>query len=376
MRILVTGGAGFIGSRVVNKLYARGHDLVVIDNLSEQIHGTERYNSQLFRSVEGKCEFIERDLVDISDWSLYLSNIDYVLHLAAETGTGQSMYDIERYERVNCLATARMLESIVKAKLPIRRFVVSSSRAVYGEGAYTCSEHGTVFPSNRLEEDLIASRFNPRCPYCDEFVVLSTTSESAAIFPKSIYGVTKYAQERLVAVACESVDIPCTVLRYQNVYGPGQSLTNPYTGILSIFSNLALQNKQINIFEDGLESRDFVYIDDVVDATIAALLAAPNIGGIFNIGTGKATDVLTVARGLNEFYRSSSILSISGNYRIGDIRHNVADISRAREVLEFTPKVDFNQGLLLFCEWVMAQNIQPSDYEGSLEKLRKLGLLK
>ncbi len=376
MNVLVTGGAGFIGSRLVNALYDKGYSVVVVDNLSRQIHGSDPFESPLYRSILGKCLFKHRDVADIDDWNDLLSGVECVVHLAAETGTGQSMYEIERYERVNSLATARLVEAIVVNKLPIKRFVLSSSRAVYGEGAYCCPDHGIVYPLGRSEVDLDAGVFEARCPVCGKLADPGLTSENSFISPKSIYGITKYSQEAIANVGCSSANVPFIALRYQNVYGPGQSLKNPYTGILSIFSTQALQGRSINIFEDGLESRDFVYIDDVVEATLLAVEAAKEVVGVFNVGTGVRTDVLEIAKKLIENYGSKSELYVSGNYRIGDIRHNCADISRAKEALGFAPKIDFSEGLARFCQWVLTQEVGMNNYEKSLEQLRKLGLLK
>ncbi|GAM59554.1 NAD-dependent epimerase [Vibrio ishigakensis] len=376
MKILITGGAGFIGSRLVESLFEKGHDLRVIDNLSPQIHGDDPFNSDLFAKIQGKCDFHHQDIAKISDWERFLADVDVLVHLAAETGTGQSMYEIGKYNLVNCQATANIADFIVNNKTKLKNVIVSSSRAVYGEGKYKCLEHGIHYPGARRVSDMERAIFEPLCPVCDSELQMIPTTEESPVSPASIYGLSKYNQEQTLLIACSSIGINTISLRYQNVYGPGQSLSNPYTGILSIFSNRILDGKDINIFEDGLESRDFVYIEDVVQATESAIYNSNGYTGIINVGTGVKTSVLDVLSHLQSNYEKESDFTISGDFRVGDIRHNVADITLLKEKLNFIPKVSFSEGIEKFCKWVSAQNRGVDNYEDSLSEMKDKGLLK
>ena len=299
-----------------------------------------------------------------------------MIHLAAETGTGQSMYEIKRYIDVNIGGTALLLDILTNTKNHVKRVVVAESRAIYGEGKYHCEKCGDVYPIERKDEDMAKGDFECHCPKCGGKVSLVATTEDSAIHPSSVYGIGKQVQGQLVHLICKNIGIESVSFRYQNVYGPGQSLTNPYTGILSIFSNRIKSNKGINIFEDGKETRDFVYIDDVVDATIAGMEVPEANGHVFNVGTGIATDVLTVAQTLCKHYGIDVPLTVSGNYRLGDIRHNYADITLAKQILGFQHKWSFDAGIKQFTDWVNRQDLQTDNYEASLEEMKQKGLFK
>lgn len=378
MNILITGGAGFIGSNLALALFRRKHKVRILDNLSKQIHGEDSKTSPLYQSIKGKVDFIYGDVRDQDIWPSVLNNIDVVVHLAAETGTGQSMYEINRYIDVNIAGTAGLLDYITNKKNDIKKIIVASSRAIYGEGKYDCEKHGIIFPLAREPKDMDAENFEVKCLYCNMNVSVLPTDEESKIHPTSVYGITKQMQEELILTCCSSLKIPAISFRYQNVYGPGQSLNNPYTGILSIFSTLLMNNQKINIFEDGKESRDFVYIDDVVNATIAGI--ENDFGGCMNInvGTGVATSVLVVAETLKKLYNSKSDIYISGNYRLGDIRHNNADITLLKEKLKFQPKMHFEDGIEVFVEWVKLQRRGDTNsyYEKSLQEMKEKGLYK
>lgn len=266
--VLITGGAGFIGSRVAKKLVDKGYFVRILDNMSEQIHGKD---GQIPEFIQGRVDFIKGDVCSYDDWKKALDGMDAVIHLAAQTGTGQSMYEIARYCDINIGGTAKMLDILTNEEHSIKKVIIAASRAIYGEGMYRCKEHGIVYPDERKEADMAKGDFTVKCPICGNVVSVTATDESTLIHPSSVYGITKQVQEELALVCCKAIGIPAVTYRYQNVYGPGQSLSNPYTGILSIFSTRIRGGKDINIFEDGMESRDFVYIDDVVDATIAGL---------------------------------------------------------------------------------------------------------
>lgn len=373
-RVLITGGAGFIGSNLAVRLHGEGWHVTVLDNLSPQIHTADPANSTLFRSIEGVATFICGDVTDRETLTAALSGQDAVVHFAAETGTGQSMYEIDRYTRVNVGGTALLLDILANTPHEVRRVLVASSRSIYGEGKYL-SDEGPVYPGARSDADMQAGRFEPTVAGRGA-LTLAATDEESRIHPSSVYGITKQVQEQLVLTVCPTIGVEGVALRYQNVYGPGQSLTNPYTGILSIFSNLIMAGKPINIFEDGRESRDFVLVDDVVTATALALVAPAAAGQVVNVGTGVPIDVLTVATTLQRLLGRTVPVTVSGNYRLGDIRHNYACMARAREVLGFVPQHDFDSGMAKFCAWAMAQGPQASEYERSIAELRDKGLLK
>lgn len=378
MKFLITGGAGFIGSNLCLKLISKGHDVRVLDNLSTQIHGDDPEKSDLYQSIKNKVEFIHADVCNKEALSSAIDGVDGIFHLAAETGTGQSMYEISRYTDVNITATAHLLELLAqKEKHKVKKVIISSSRAVYGEGKYNCPVHGNVYPLSRVNDDMAKGDFTCKCPYCGETVELLETDEYSQINASSVYGITKYAQEQLLFSVCTALGIDIVGLRYQNVYGPGQSLKNPYTGILSIFSTRVRNNNDILIFEDGQESRDFVYIDDVVEATFLSMMNKDVSGEVINVGTGNPISVQKVAATIKNFFSdSTSVIKNSGNYRVGDIRHNKADISKLKEVLGFEPKVQFEKGIVEFLNWVMAQEIQEDRFERSISELKEKGLYK
>ena len=373
--ILITGGAGFIGSNLSLKLIERGYNVRVLDNLSTQIHGEDASLSPLYLSIKYKVDFFEGDVRNLDDWKNALQGQDAVIHLASETGTGQSMYEVERYINVNMRGTAILLDLLANSEHHIQKVVVASSRSIYGEGKYFCSTHHEVYPLERAEHHLSNGDFNPKCPVCEQTVELKATDEQSKIHPSSIYGITKQNQEQMILVGCKSLDIPAVSFRYQNVYGPGQSLSNPYTGILSIFSTRILNHNPINIFEDGLESRDFVFIDDVVDATILGLESENSNNQVYNVGSGVNTSVLEVANKLKELYDSDVEITISGNYRLGDIRHNYADLSKVKSI-GFEPKVSFDEGIERFAVWVKQQEVQEDTYEQSIKEMKEKGLFK
>lgn len=376
--VLITGGAGFIGSNVALKLLEKGVKVTVLDNLSPQIHGDDPdTTSPLYNSIKDKVTFIKGSVTSREDWHKALDGVDAVLHLAAETGTGQSMYEIEKYVNVNIGGTAILLNILANEKTDVKRVVVAESRAIYGEGRYWSDELQTyVYPDERPEETMVKGDFEVKYPGCKEPLKLVGTTEDSKIHPGSVYGITKQVQGQLVHMVCQSLGIESVSFRYQNVYGPGQSLSNPYTGILSIFSTRIKNGNGINIFEDGLETRDFVYIDDIADATILGLTVPEISGEAFNIGTGVATDVLTVAKTLIKHYGIEVPLTVSGNYRLGDIRHNYADITKARRLLGFEPKWSFDRGIEQFCRWVDKQPVQKDNYEKSIEEMKEKGLYK
>ncbi len=376
--ILITGGAGFIGSNLALKLLTKGYDVTVLDNLSEQIHGNDPdMTSPLYKSIKDKVHFIKGSVTSRNDWLVALNDIDVIVHLAAETGTGQSMYEIEKYVSVNIGGTAMLLDILTNCEHHVKRVVVAESRAIYGEGRYWSDDlNSYVYPIERSDKDMSKGDFEVKYPGCKSPLKLVPTTEDSMIHPNSVYGITKQVQGQLVHLVCKSIGIESVSFRYQNVYGPGQSLSNPYTGILSIFSTRIKNGNGINIFEDGQESRDFVYIDDVVDATILGIEVDGISGNAFNVGTGVPVNVLTVANTLRKYYDSSVPVTVSGNYRLGDIRHNYADITLAKQLLGYVPKWSFDAGIEKFVEWVNLQDVKEDKYDASIAEMKKKGLYK
>lgn len=371
MKILVTGGAGFIGSWLVEKLLSQGHSVTVIDNLSPQIHGAlPQLAAPWLRN--GDVEFIRADVRDKSVVDEVLNRVEAVVHLAAETGTGQSMYQIGHYYDVNQQSLAGIFEAIGTRHRHIKRVILASSRSIYGEGAYRL-DGKTVVPSPRESRRMKAGQFEPLGPN-GEPLELIATSEEAPASPASVYAATKLANETLGRIVADAYGICVVALRFQNVYGERQSLRNPYTGILSIFSNRLRQGLPLNIFEDGHESRDFVHVSDVV-AAIGLALDKPLSGfHAINVGSGIATSVLEISQLLRKRLKSTSPLAVTGDYRAGDIRHCYADIERARNLLDFVPTVSIAEGLARFCDWVLEQPIAEDRSETALLEMKRLGL--
>ena len=375
-RVLITGGAGFIGSRLAQELSERGHTVTVLDSLLPKIHGPAPAQSPLVQRASQHARVLRGDVTSPDDVRAAVRGQDAIVHLAAETGTGESMYQIEHYTRVNVGGTATLLEVLGSDDdRTVQKVLVASSRSIYGEGSYETPDGERVSPDRRHESDLMSGLFDVTHPGAGPLRMIPT-AEDAKLHPSSVYGITKQMQESLVMTVAPTIGVAGVALRYQNVYGPGQSLTNPYTGILSIFSTRIRQGKPINIFEDGLESRDFVYIDDVVTATAEALESDTANDRVFNVGSGVATTVNEVVTELMSALGTQVPVDISGNFRLGDIRHNVADISQIRTALGWSPRVSFAEGLANFVSWVQTQAVTDGGYERSLAEMRQKNLLK
>ncbi|MCC6142623.1 MAG: NAD-dependent epimerase/dehydratase family protein [Candidatus Hydrogenedentes bacterium] len=379
MNCTIIGGAGFIGTRTALKLVARGHSIRILDALDPQIHGLDISASEMLASVAGKIPVTVGDVRDPAAIRMALDAADVVYYFAAGTGTGQSMYQVRKYTEINVLGAAVLGEELALRKGQIRRVVISSSRAVYGEGAYTCTQHGRIFPRSRDPRALEEGEFTPLCPHCAGSLVETASLESDPVQPSSIYGITKLAQEQIILNLCESLGIPAVALRYQNVFGPGQSLKNPYTGILSIFSQQLLQDKPINVFEDGRPTRDFIYIDDIAEFNCRAGEKELHGSHICNVGTGVRQTLLDVVDVLAQTYGRKPDYRISGQFRLGDIRHAAADTTHLRRVLGEHTFVSFSEGITRFADWVRRQNIEQESnarYARSLEEMASIGLLR
>ena len=378
MKVLVTGGAGFIGSRLVEQLLEAGNEVTVLDNLSQQIHGDNpEHTSYTYATVlRSGAKIIIGDIRNRSDVAASLTDIELVYHLASETGTGQSMYNLHDYCSVNELGFAVLLEEIVKSGT-VKRVVLTSSRSIYGEGAYRCFEHGQI-PSNDylLNYSTDQGKFN--CPYCQNILEPVGTSESCQAFPKSFYAITKFNQEQYLKFFSDNYGIDYQIYRLQNVYGVGQSLDNPYTGILSIFSKLNLSNQEIMIFEDGQMSRDFVNVRDVVNILMKSLETLDT--KVLNIGTGQPITVMEVMKFLHKAFSKEDLLyTITGQYRKGDIRHNFADLTALNKEIGSYKFINFQDGVKEFTEWVKNiltdSKLTDNSYSHSLKELYDSGLL-
>lgn len=373
--ILITGGAGFIGSNLALKLNSLGYSVTVLDNLSPKIHGINAENSVLYQSILGKVNFIKGDITCRTDVEKAIVGQDAIIHLAAETGTGQSMYSIEQYNQINVSGTALLLDILVNQKNSVKKLILASSRAVYGEGKYINSQSKSVYPKSRSTAAMQSGTFEVTDEN-KEILKPVATDENSKLHPTSFYGLTKLQQEQLVKLICESIGLNYVILRYQNVFGVGQSLLNPYTGILSIFSTQILGGNALNIFEDGLMTRDFINIEDTVEATIKSLELDTANNETINIGTGIANQVLSVAKLLVETYGNDVPMEISGDFRIGDIRHNFADLTKAKRLLDFQPKVTFEQGMKALTNWVLSQPRLDNNFNQSLQEMKDKGFLK
>ena len=371
--VLITGGAGFIGSYLAELLFSQGYKVRIVDNLSAQIHGV---NAELPPYLAGKVDFLQGDIVSKGDVEQAVSAIDIVVHLAAETGVGQSMYQISRYVDVNIKGSAVLLESILEKGKNIKKVIVASSRAVYGEGKYRCESCGVVYPEQRTEDTLGAKRWQMQCPKCGRSIEPLPSDEQSLLKPTSIYAVTKQAQEQMFSVMARAHKIPTVILRYFNVYGQRQSLSNPYTGILSVFSSRIVNGKPPPVYEDGLESRDFVHVSDVVKATVLALEKTEANYEAFNVGSGRKTTILEVADLLVEKLGGSAKPLIVGKYRVGDIRHCHSDLTKIRSKLGYEPGKSLEEGISEFVEWVKQQKGIPDLSDKASEELASRKLLR
>ena len=351
MKILVTGGAGFIGSHLVDALVAAGHRVRVLDNLDPQVHGPGAARPA---HLHPKAELIVGDVRDRNAVARALDGIEVVFHEAAAVGVGQSMYQIEHYVSVNAVGAAVLLEGIVERRTQLRKVVVASSMSIYGEGLYRAPDGRLVHPPLRTETDLAARRFE-LIENGKELTPLGTPEEKP-LQPTSIYAITKRDHEEMFLAVGQAYGIPVVALRYFNVYGPRQALSNPYTGVVAIFSSRLLNRRPPLVYEDGRQTRDFVHVSDIVQANLLALEKSAADGRIYNVGTGRATSVREVAETLSEMLDYGDPPEVLGKYRAGDIRHCVADISRIQRELGYRPKVAFTDGLRELLAWLRTQS--------------------
>ncbi len=372
MRILVTGGAGFIGSHLVDALVAEGHDVRVYDSLVPQVHGRSQIADRKSPAyLNPKAQFIYGDVRDANALRQALRGVEVVFHQAAEVGVGQSMYEITRYVNANTGGTAVLLELLANEPHTVQKLIVASSMSIYGEGAYECPVHGPVYPQLRPAEQLEARDWEVCCPVTNDetrntqYAVRTTpcglplkplpTPEDKPLFPTSIYAISKMDQELMCLAIGRAYDIPTVALRYFNAYGPRQALSNPYTGVAAIFSSRLLNGNPPLVFEDGLQSRDFIHVSDIVRANLLAMERDEADFGVFNVGTGRPSTVLDVAHALAEGLGVDIEPEIVNQFRAGDIRHCYADITRICQTLGFEPQVRFEDGMADLIDWVREQ---------------------
>jgi dTDP-L-rhamnose 4-epimerase len=352
MKILITGGAGFVGSHTADALLKKGHEVRVFDNLAPQVHGENaRKPDYLNRDVE----FIKGDIRNREAFKKALAGIEVVYHLAAAVGVGQSMYQVYEYVEVNSLGGAVLLDILTIEKHRVEKVIVASSMSIYGEGQYRCAHCGVVFPKLRTNAQLEARDWEMHCPTCLSTVIPMPTSEEKPLFPTSIYAITKRDHEETFLVVGRSYKIPTVALRYFNIYGSRQALSNPYTGVGSIFCSRLLNKKPPIVFEDGGQSRDFTHISDIVQANLLALEKEEANYEVFNVGTGNPMTICEMGNMLRERLAPEQHLQILEQYRVGDIRHCYADISKIQQRLGYNPQVPFKEGLNELIEWVRTQ---------------------
>ncbi len=370
MKVLISGGLGFIGLNTAIELEKHGYSLILLDNLNPQIHGQiPVLNASVLSSP--RVSVIRGDITDPAVLGPTLRDVDAVIHLAAETGTAQSMYQIAHYNRINSQGTAALLDLLANQPHKITKVVLASSRAIYGEGAYLCKPCGIVFPESRSAEALRAHQWELKCPNCGGDTQPIATPETSQLRPASVYAATKLAQEHLVRITCNALGISHVILRFQNVYGEGQSLKNPYTGILSIFSTRIRKGLDVPIFEDGLESRDFVHVSDAAKAIRLSVESRKAHGETLNVGSGKPTSVLDVAGVLAKALGLPAKVTITKQFRLGDVRHCYADLTLASRALGFQPSVTLEEGINRFAGWVRSQPAFPDGLDQANELLKK-----
>jgi dTDP-L-rhamnose 4-epimerase len=377
MKILVTGGAGFIGSHIVDALVARGHAVRVLDNLDPQVHG-EAQPVPAYLSPEAELQI--GDVRDKDAVSRALEGIEVVYHEAAAVGVGQSMYAIRHYMDVNTVGTAVLLEAMIARRSQFRRLIVASSMSIYGEGRYARQDGTLVQPQLRPEVQFLKGQWELLDPQTGELLDPRPTDEEKPLAPASPYASGKRDQEELCLAIGNAYDIPAVALRYFNVYGDRQALSNPYTGIAAIFTSRLLNNNPPLIFEDGLQSRDFTHVSDIVQANMLALECDAMTGGSFNVGTGRRLTVLDIANALIKQMGKELEPIINGKFRSGDVRHCYADISRITGAAGYRPQVTFEQGIPALVEWCSKQSavdrVEDAARELAAQGLTKMGAIK
>jgi dTDP-L-rhamnose 4-epimerase len=372
MKILVTGGAGFIGTHLVKDLLARGHEVRIVDALVNQVHGANDLSERVW--PDG-VEFMQADVREMETWRASLRGCEAVYHLAAEVGVGQSMYDIVRYMSANTMGTSNLLELLANREYEVKKVVVASSMSIYGEGAYIGPNGASVVPDIRTAEQLEKRQWELMQPGSNKALLPIPTDETKPLQPNSVYAISKRDQEELCLSVGRAYGIPTVALRFFNVYGPGQALSNPYTGVAAIFASRLLNRKPPLVFEDGLQSRDFVHVSDIVQGLLLAMDCDEANYEVFNIGSGQPRTILEIATTLADALGVEIAPVIADQYRHGDIRHCFADISKAQRLLGYIPQTDFAGGVSELAKWVKQQTAVDRVDQAKAE-LDKRGLTK
>ncbi len=374
-KILITGGAGFIGSYIADALVREGHFVRILDNLEPQVHRSGEVPDYLSKS-QG-VEFVRGSVLDYNEFKKAITGVDVVFHEAARIGVGQSMYEVTSYVDTNIKGTANLLNLLVNENHSIRKVLVAGSMSSYGEGAYDCSNCGLVSPQLRTERQMRQKRWELACAECGGLLKPLPTSEAKPLQPNSIYAITKAVQEEMLICIGKTYGIPCVSLRYFNVYGPRQSLSNPYTGVAAIFMSRIKNGRKPVVFEDGLQTRDFVSVHDIAAANVLAMKSKAADYEIFNVGTGNPVSIKAVAETIAKIYgRDGKGIQpeITNKFRKGDVRHCFADISKIKSKLGFAPKVSFEEGMKELTMW--AGHAEAVDkFDKAAEELRSKGLV-
>src|SRR3989339_2166871 len=350
--VLVTGGAGFIGSFLVDQLVEEGYPVRILDNLDPQVHP----GSIPPKYLNKEAEFIEGNVLDENIFKRALSGIETVFHFASCVGVGQSQYEIAKYTSVNCGGTALLWDIIVKNKLKIKKVFVPSSMTCFGEGLSRCDSCGIVKPLIRKENEISTTDYRCRCPWCRSPVSPVPTPSDCRMMPGSVYALSKKFQEELTLVMGKTYNIPVVIFRYFNVYGPRQSLSNPYTGVTAIFLSRIKNNNNPIVYEDGLQTRDFISVHDVVDLNIKAMDDNRMSSCVQNVGSGIPMPIKEVGERLIRLLNADVKVDVTRNFRKGDIRHCYVDINELKTNLSFTPQVDFDNGIMELASWSEKEN--------------------
>jgi dTDP-L-rhamnose 4-epimerase len=366
--VLITGGAGFVGSHLTDTLLQQGHNVRILDSLSPQVHphGVPPY-------LSSEAELIVADVRDEGVVRHALAGVDVIYHLASAVGVGQSMYEIANYMGANTQGTASLLQTLLDTGCKVEKLIVASSMSIYGEGKYLCPGCGEMAPEPRLSPQLAAKQWEMSCPECRAVLAPVATDESKPLQCTSIYALSKKDQEEMCLLFGRTYGVPVVALRFFNIYGARQALSNPYTGVAAIFASRLLNRRSPLIFEDGKQKRDFVSVYDIVEACILAMEGGGADGRAVNIGSGVPISIHEVATVLCDALQRYELVSITGKYRAGDIRHCFADITLARRLLNYEPKTRFAQGMRELAYWLRSQ--QPQDHsETAVAQLVQYGL--
>jgi len=368
-RVLVTGGAGFVGSHTADALLEAGHQVRIFDNLTPQVHqdGTSTY-------IPEGAEFVLGDMRDQSQVNAAVKNMDVIFHLAAAVGVGQSMYQISEYTAINNLGTANLFQAILDTHSQPEKIVVASSMSIYGEGNYVCSRCGEVSPSARPLSQMKDKRWDTICPHCGQTLAPVPTREDKPLQCTSIYALSKKDQEEMALLFGATYQVPVVALRYFNIYGTRQSLSNPYTGVAAIFASRLMNGKSPIVFEDGRQMRDFVSVHDIAHANLLAMENSGADGRALNIGSGQPVAIHEVAEELEQALEVKLPLEVTGKYRAGDIRHCFSDIAAAKELIGYRPMTRLREGIGELVAWLKSQRASDRVDE-AMEHLSAHGLV-